>query len=170
MPPHQARVLVDTNAFQAAHRYGCWAALHKSFRLETAEHCIEEALRPNRKGKRLVDRPRDDLTEEILAHAVTDSQRAVLLHALQGRVDLDDGERDLLSIALTIKTDVWWLCGPDKATVFCSRSNANTSAYPAAWPGSATLAKVRWWIAQCELADGRLRNRCPICRSDESGK
>ena len=118
MPPRHAKVLVDTNAIQAAHRYGCWNALHKYFQLETAKHCIEEALRPNRKGKRLVDRNRDDLEKEILAHAVTDAQRAVLLHALQGRVDLDDGERDLLSIALTIKTNVWWLCGPDKATIF----------------------------------------------------
>jgi hypothetical protein len=118
MPPRHAKVLVDTNAIQAAHRYGCWNALHKYFQLETAKHCIEEALRPNRKGKRLVDRNRDDLEKEILAHTVTDAQRAVLLHALQGRVDLDDGERDLLSIALTIKTDVWWLCGPDKATIF----------------------------------------------------
>ena len=118
MPPRGAKVLVDTNAIQAAHRYGCWNALHKWFELETAKHCIEEVLRTNRKGQRLVDRSRDDLEKEILAHAVTDAQRAVLLHALQGRVDLDDGERDLLSIAITIKTDAWWLCGPDKATIF----------------------------------------------------
>jgi hypothetical protein len=31
---------------------------------------------------------------------------------------LDDGERDLLSLALSIKADAWWLCGPDKATIF----------------------------------------------------
>jgi hypothetical protein len=117
MPPRHARVLVDTNAIQAAHRYGCWTALHKWFHLETVEICIEEALRPNRRGKRLVDRKRDDLQKEIHPHAVTDAHRAVLLHALQGRVDLDDGERDLLSLALTIKTEVWWLCGPDKATI-----------------------------------------------------
>jgi len=36
---------------------------------------------------------------------------------LQGRVDLDPGEMDLLSIALSIKTGAWWLCGPDKATI-----------------------------------------------------
>jgi hypothetical protein len=117
MPPRHARVLVDTNAIQAAHRYGCWTALHKCFQLETAEHCIEEALRPNRRGKRLVDRSRDDLVKELQVHAITDLQRAVLLHALQGRVDLDDGERDLLSLALPIKTEAWWLCGPDKATL-----------------------------------------------------
>lgn len=117
MPPRHARVLIDTNAIQAAHRYGCWNALHKWFHLETAGQCIEEALRPNRKGKRLVDRTRDDLEKEILAHAVTDAQRATLHHALQGRVDLDDGERDLLSVAMTIKNGAWWLCGPDKATI-----------------------------------------------------
>jgi hypothetical protein len=118
MPPRHARVLVDTNAIQAAHRYGCWNSICKCYQLETAEHCIEEALRPNRRGKRLVDRNRDDLKKEILAHAVKDSQRAVLLHTLQGRVDLDDGERDLLSIALTLKAEAWWLCGPDKATIY----------------------------------------------------
>jgi len=118
MPPRGARVLVDTNAIQAAHRHGCWNALRKWFHIETAEHCIEEALRPNHKGKRLVDRNRDDLVAEIAAHAVTDAQRVVLLHALQGRVDLDDGERDLLAIAITIKTGAWWLCGPDKATIY----------------------------------------------------
>ena len=118
MPPRRARIFVDTNAIQAAHRYGCWNALQKNFQLETAQHCIEESLRPNRKGRRLVDRNREDLQKEIVAHPVTDAQRAVLLHALQGRVDLDDGERDLLSIALTNKTGVWWLCGPDKATIF----------------------------------------------------
>jgi hypothetical protein len=32
-------------------------------------------------------------------------------------VDLDDGERDVLSIALKTKEPVWWLCGPDKATL-----------------------------------------------------
>jgi hypothetical protein len=117
MPPRHARVLVDTNAIEAAHRYRCWNAICKCYTLETAEHCIEEALRPNRKGRRLVDRNRDDLKKEVLAHTVTDEQRAVLIHALQGRVDLDQGETDLLSIALTLKADAWWLCGPDKATI-----------------------------------------------------
>jgi len=117
MPPRRAKVLVDTNAIEAAHRYGSWNALHKYFQLETAQHCIEEALRPNRKGKRLVNRNRDDLEKEIIAHDVTDADRAVLIYKLQGRVDLDPGEMDLLSIALSIKTGAWWLCGPDKATI-----------------------------------------------------
>ena len=117
MPPRHARILIDTNAIQAAHRCECWNALHKTFKLETVEYCLEEAIRPNRKGERLVNRSREDLHKELIIHAVTDAQRAILLHALQGRVDLDDGERDLLSLALSIKAEVWWLCGPDKATV-----------------------------------------------------
>jgi hypothetical protein len=117
MPPRHARILVDTNAIQAAHRYGCWNALCQCFKLETADYCLEEATRANRKGKRLVDRSLEDLKSEILGFAVNDAHRAVLLHALQGRVDLDDGERDLLALALSRKTEVWWLCGPDKATI-----------------------------------------------------
>ncbi|MBI2927010.1 MAG: hypothetical protein HYY24_15050 [Verrucomicrobia bacterium] len=117
MPPRHARVLIDTNAIQAAHRSGCWNVLHKSYKLETAAFCLEEVIRPNRKGKKLVDRSLDELNKEVVAHEVTDAHRAVLLHALQGRVDLDDGERDLLAVALSFKTEVWWLCGPDKATL-----------------------------------------------------
>jgi len=117
MPLRQATILIDTNAIQAAHRCGCWNALQKNFKLETVEHCLEEAIRPSRKGKRLVNRTREDLEKEIHVHAVTDAQRATLLYALQGRVDLDNGERDLLALALSLKTGVWWLCGPDKATL-----------------------------------------------------
>jgi len=117
MPSRESRIFIDTNAIHDAHRNGCWNALHKSFKLETAEHCLQEAVRPNFRGKKLVDRSVDDLKTEVLAHAVTDEQRAVALYALQGRVDLHDGERDLLAIALSVKTEVWWLCGPDKATI-----------------------------------------------------
>lgn len=117
MLPRHARIFVDTNAIQAAHRYGCWPALHKAYKLETAEICIQEATQPNRKGKKLVKREPEDLKKEIVAHAVTEVQRANLLHALQGRVDLDAGELDLIALAFAIKIEVWWLCGPDKATL-----------------------------------------------------
>jgi hypothetical protein len=33
-------------------------------------------------------------------------------------VDLDDGERDLLSLAITMRAEAWWLGGPDKATIY----------------------------------------------------
>lgn len=117
MPPRDARIFIDTNAIQAAHRSACWNALRKFYKLETASFCLEEAVRSNRNGRKLVDRSIDDLKKEVVAHDVTDAHRAVLLYALQGRVDLDDGERDLLSIAMSFKGDVWWLCGPDKATL-----------------------------------------------------
>jgi len=65
-----------------------------------------------------VNKTREELSGEVTPHAVGDPERAALLHTLQGRVDLDDGERDLLSFALTLTSEVWWLCGPDKATIY----------------------------------------------------
>jgi hypothetical protein len=117
MPPRQARVLVDTNAIKAAHDVGCWNALRKHFRLETAAYCAEEATRLDRKGRRLVERSLEDLRGELVCHEVNDTDRAALALRLQGQVDLDDGERDVLSIALKLGEPVWWLCGPDKATL-----------------------------------------------------
>jgi hypothetical protein len=117
MPSRDARILVDTNAIRAAHQVGCWNAIRKYYKLETADFCIKEAVCPNRTGKRLVNRTAEELRKELHAHAVTDTQRAALAIALQGRVDLDDGELDLLSLANSFKEEIWWLCGPDKATL-----------------------------------------------------
>jgi hypothetical protein len=117
MPPRQARVLVDTNAIKAAHDVGCWNALRKYFRLETAAYCAEEATRLDRKGRRLVERTLEELRGDLVCHEVNDTDRAALALRLQGQVDLDDGERDVLSIALKLGEPVWWLCGPDKATL-----------------------------------------------------
>ena len=117
MPLRDARILIDTNAIKAAHLVGCWNLIRKCYKLETADYCIEEAVRPNRNGKRLVNKSVEELRKELHAHAVTDTQRAALAITLQGRVDLDDGERDLLSLAISFKEEIWWLCGPDKATL-----------------------------------------------------
>ena len=117
MPPKGSRVLVDTNAIAAAHIYGCWKALSKYYKLETATFCVEEATRQDRYGKRLVDRDRAELEAEIVCHNVSDTDRAALAFTLQGRVDPDDGERDLLALTIKQKGDIWWLCGPDKATL-----------------------------------------------------
>jgi hypothetical protein len=117
MPPRDARILVDTNAIRAAHQVSCWNAIRKCYKLETADFCIEEAVRPNRHGKRLVNKSGDELRAELHVHTVTDAQRAALALTLLGKVDLDDGERDLLSLAFSTKGEIWWLCGPDKATL-----------------------------------------------------
>ena len=117
MPARDSRVLVDTNAIRAAHKFGCWNALCKYYKLETADLCIEEAIRPNRHGHQLVKRTSEDLQKDLKVHTVIDLQRAELALSLRGRVDLDDGERDLLSLAISFKGQVWWLCGPDKATL-----------------------------------------------------
>lgn len=117
MPQRDARILVDTNAIKAAHLVGCWNLIRNYYKLETADYCIEEAVRANRSGKRLVNKSAEELRKEIHAHAVTDTQRTALAFALHGRVDLDDGERDLLSLSISFKEEIWWLCGPDKATL-----------------------------------------------------
>jgi hypothetical protein len=117
MPLRDARILIDTNAIKAAHLAGCWNLIRKCYKLETADYCIEEAVRPNRNGQRLVNKSVEELRKELHAHAVTDTQRAALAITLQGRVDLDDGERDLLSLAISFKEEIWRLCGPDKATL-----------------------------------------------------
>jgi hypothetical protein len=112
-----SRILIDTNAIAGAHRVGCWNAIRNFFRLETADFCIEEAVRKDRYGRQLVNRSAEDLKAELKAHAVSDLHRVTLDLALQGQVDLDAGEYDLLSLAFSLKGEVWWLCGPDKATL-----------------------------------------------------
>lgn len=117
MPPRNGRVLVDTNAIKAAHEFGCWNVLRGYFHLETAAYCVEEATRADRRGRRLVERTLEELRNDFVCHDVTDRDRAALALQLQGRVDLDDGERDVLATALNLVGPVWWLCGPDKATL-----------------------------------------------------
>lgn len=117
MPPRGALVWVDTVAIKAAHQFRCWNVLRKAFRLETVETCVEEVCRPDRTGRRLVDREAPEIRGEIAVHQVSAAQRAVVMLRLGSKVDLDEGERDLLAYALTVDRQMWWLCGPDKATL-----------------------------------------------------
>ncbi|MGA2445380.1 MAG: hypothetical protein ABSG50_08165 [Opitutaceae bacterium] len=117
MPPRGALVLVDAVAIKAAHQLGCWNALRKTYRLETVEKCVEEASRLDRSGRRLVNREAAEIKAEIETRPVTAVQRAAVRLKVGSRVDLDDGELDLLAYALTLERQPWWLCGPDKATL-----------------------------------------------------
>jgi hypothetical protein len=109
--------LVDTVAIKGAHESGCWNALRKAYALHTVKKCLEEATRPNRRGQRLVARGETELTGEIKLGEVTDLMRATVLLRVGHRLDLDEGERDLLAYALSLNPHVWWLCGPDNGTV-----------------------------------------------------
>jgi hypothetical protein len=117
MPPRGALVLVDTVAIKAAHQTGCWNALRKTYRLETVAKCIEEACRFDRHGRRLVNREAEEINAEIRIREVTAIQRAAVVLQVGAHVDLDQGEHDLLAYALTLDQRLWWLCGPDKATL-----------------------------------------------------
>lgn len=109
-----SRIFVDTNAIAAACSIGQWNNLCQTFEIETVKKCVEEALRPNRKGEILVGLSEQQLTRGITVHAVDSRMRYELLQ--RGVPDLDDGERDLLAYALN-EREAWWLCGPDKATM-----------------------------------------------------
>jgi hypothetical protein len=149
MPPRGALVLVDTVAIKAAHQLGCWNALRKTYRLETVEKCVEEACRLDRNGRRLVNREAAEIKAEIETRPVTAVQRAVVLLKVGSRVDLDDGERDLLAYALTLDRQTWWLCGPDKATLIAlSRLQLLERMVSLETLASSVGHKVRGWEEQ----------------------
>lgn len=118
MPPAGATVFIDTNAIGAAHRYRCWNALRKRYRLCTVEVCLEEATRPDRRGNRLVERSIDELRGEVSCVPVSPEQVVMLQLKLGGRPSLDPGEQALLAAAHALGvTAAWVLCGPDKAAL-----------------------------------------------------
>ena len=121
-PTRDSIILIDTNAIQAAHRFNCWNALRQSFQLHTVALCIDEATRPDKKGRRLVNRNPAELASDF-AHIASPSKldKARLMLDIGNRNDVDDGERDLLAYARTLPGNVWWLCGPDNGTVFAMR-------------------------------------------------
>jgi len=110
-------LLVDTCVIIEAHRVGCWNAISKNFRLETVEMCMIEA----QTGQ--AQRIHPPVTDEQLRAAfsevyeVSDLERAQF--ATDGpddAPDLDAGELDLWIHALQ-REDVWYLCGPDTASM-----------------------------------------------------
>lgn len=122
-PTHNSIILVDTNAIAAAHKFNCWNALKNRYKLRTVELCIEEATRRNKRGKCLVNRDSQDLKDDFAIVAKVDNlSRAKLMLEVGNRNDVDDGERDLLAYAQSLRGKVWWLCGPDNGTVHAMRT------------------------------------------------
>lgn len=108
-------VLVDTNVMIHAHSRGCWSAIAGGFRLQTVEKCIEETQTGNQ------DRPPErQINEQALrnsldaVHSVSQQELAAVM--LLGGAAIDKGERELWAHALT-RTDVWFLCGPDRGSM-----------------------------------------------------
>jgi hypothetical protein len=118
MAPRGALVLIDTMAIKAAHETACWNAVRKAYQLHTVETCLHEATQTDKYHRQLVAKEASALRAEFHhVHAVTDAQRAHASILIGSRVDLHAGERDLLAHALTLGRQVWWLCGPDRATL-----------------------------------------------------
>ncbi len=55
------------------------------------------------------------LRNKITVHDVTDAMRLELICREASAVDIDDGEHDLLALALTLPDNVFLICSPDKA-------------------------------------------------------
>ena len=108
-------LLVDTNIIIEAHRAKCWKPLCDFYRIETVEKCVEETQTgaSNRHPSEIIDYA--TLKNQLHAiHPVTPLQIAEFI--LNNKVQLDDGERDLLAHVAT-RTDVWILSSPDKAAM-----------------------------------------------------
>ncbi|TWB25633.1 hypothetical protein [Nitrospirillum bahiense] len=110
-------VLVDTNVILEAHRTGSWRALRGGHRLETVEDCVIETQTgaQNRRPEQRIEEAalRGDF-RAIHEVGAIDRANAVLSHP--SIAFLDAGEQALWCHALT-RTDVWVLCGPDKASL-----------------------------------------------------
>lgn len=108
-------VLVDTNVIIECHAKGCWKALVGQYHVETVEPCVVETQtgRQHRRPEHQIDEA--ELRSQLRAvHPVTEREMAAVL-ALNGS-GLDEGERALWAHALH-RTDVWILCGPDRASM-----------------------------------------------------
>jgi hypothetical protein len=117
MPPLHAPILTDAMVIQAAHQFGCWNALRKTFQLHSVPQCVDEATRPNKYSRYLVKRTYAAVAAELTMGTVTERMRLELRMLTGHQADLDEGERDLLAYGLSLGQTVWWLCGPDNGTV-----------------------------------------------------
>ena len=110
-------VLLDTNAIVEAWRVDAWRALRGGYALETVEECVIETQTgyQNRRPEQRIDR--DTLLAGLkVVHRVSEAERAAALVRDGEIAMLDEGEKALWAHALA-RSDVWVLCGPDKASL-----------------------------------------------------
>lgn len=116
MARHRGPVLVDTNAILESFRVGSWRALSGGYAVETVEDCIIETQTGFQRRSPEMQIDAAELRATLRAiHPVIDAQRAVVAVRAPD-IALDVGERSLWAHALT-RSDVWVLCGPDKASM-----------------------------------------------------
>ena len=117
MAPHPGPLLVDTNMILECHRVAAWRTLSQRYQTHTVEKCIEETQTgfQNRRPEQQID-VRALRASFSAIHAVSELEIADAILREPLIVNLDDGEKDLWSHALT-RNDAWILCGPDKASL-----------------------------------------------------
>jgi len=117
MARHRGPVLVDTNIIIECWRVSAWKALIGGYTVETVEMCEIETQTglQRRRVEQQIDRKVLRATLKAI-HPVSDAEKAAaLLRDDQVRY-LDAGEMMLWAHALG-RTDLWVLCGPDKASL-----------------------------------------------------
>ena len=116
MAKHPGPVLVDTNVILESCRTGAWRAFSGGYPVETVEDCVTETQTgfQRRRPGQLID-PTALRASMASVHDVSDRDRASVA-LLASDIELDRGEHSLWAHAL-IRTDVWVLCGPDKASL-----------------------------------------------------
>jgi hypothetical protein len=113
-------VYVDTNVVIEAVRVGCWNAITGSLCVHTAASCRDEMLAGDSSQIGYVEVSNSDASRMTGVHAVTEAQRAAFLLAYPGSGGMDEGERDLFSLALDLHastTTTFWICSADKSCV-----------------------------------------------------
>lgn len=109
-------VLLDTMVIIEAHRVGCWSSLLNWFKLETVERCIIECADGNKARAGYVPLDAEKLKQEMTVHAVSQKMRVELANRGGNMLGVHDGERDLLSYALT-QPPIPLVCCVDKAAI-----------------------------------------------------
>lgn len=118
MARYQGVVMVDTNIILETHRTGAWRTLVGGYQVETVEDCVDETQAGFQRRKSELRINVVDLRDSLEAvHPVGNRERAVLAVRIPD-IALDRGEASLWAHALS-RTDVWVLCGPDRASLRC---------------------------------------------------
>ncbi len=112
-----ASILVDCNVFIEASRVGAISTLLGHYKIVTTNTCVEEAASGNVYRRDYIGVDTEGLKSKVVVVTVSDIEKTRLSLALQGRVDLDPGEEDLLAHALTLTDSSFSVCSPDIACV-----------------------------------------------------
>ena len=111
-----AVVLVDANVIIEAHRTDTWSALVGAYGVETVEDCVTETQTGYQRRTREQWIEVRGLKRSLGAvHEVADRERAELAIRIGG-IALDRGEESLWAHGLG-RTGMWFLCGPDRASL-----------------------------------------------------